>query len=310
MELVFADVAQFDVIHFHVDYLHLPLLERCPCRSVTTLHGRLYLPDLKPLFETYPNAPLVSISNQQRGPLPTANWLGTVYHGLPKDLHTFRGPMGDYLVFLGRMSPEKRLDRAVEIARRTGLKLKVAAKIYPEERDYFVETVQPLLEQSKSFVEFLGEVGGSAKDELLGNARALVFPIDWPEPFGLVMIEALACGTPVIGWRCGSVPEVISDGVTGFVVDSIEQAVTAVERVPCLNRKACRQEFEERFSSLRMARDYLSIYRELIKSDAPAGRVASSSEAPMRVERLAVPHGPLHQAMSSLQAKRSAGNPS
>ena len=180
--------------------------------------------------------PLVSISDDQRRPIPWANWQATVYHGLPRDLHTFRERPGDYLAFLGRISPEKRLDRAIEIARRAGMKLKVAAKIYPEERDYFDQTIEPLLHESRSWVEFIGEVGGREKDEFLGNAYALLFPIDWPEPFGLVMIEAMACGTPVIAWRNGSVPEVMDDGVTGFVVDGVEEAVEAVGRVAGLSR--------------------------------------------------------------------------
>ena len=264
MELVFADVSRFDVIHFHCDYLHLPLLRRDPCASVTTLHGRLHAPDLRPLFAAYPEVPLVSISDDQRRPLPDANWQGTVYHGLPRGLHTFRERPGEYLAFLGRMSPEKRVDRAIEIARRANMRLKIAAKIYPEERAYFDETIAPLLRESRAWVEFVGEVGGREKDEFLGNAHALLFPIDWPEPFGLVMIEAMACGTPVIGWRNGSVLEVITDGVTGFVVDSIQEAVHAVARVANLSRRACRQVFEERFDAARMAGNYVDVYRRLV----------------------------------------------
>jgi len=264
MELVFADVSRFDVIHFHCDYLHFPLLRHCPCPNVTTLHGRLHTPDMGPLLAWYPQVPLVSISNDQRRPLPDANWQTTVYHGLPRGLHTYRERPGEYLAFLGRMSPEKRVDRAIEIARRAGMRLKIAAKIYPEERAYFDEAVQPRLRESQRWVEFIGEVGGRDKDEFLGNARALLFPIDWPEPFGLVMIEAMACGTPVIGWRKGSVPEVVTDGVTGFVVDSIEQAVQAVERVANLSRRACRQIFEERFDAARMAGNYVDVYRRLV----------------------------------------------
>jgi glycosyltransferase involved in cell wall biosynthesis len=264
LELVFDDVSRFDVIHFHCDYLHFPLLRRHPCASVTTLHGRLHVPDVAGLFLEYPEVPLVSISASQRRPIPRANWQATVHHGLPRDLHTFREGPGDYLVFLGRVSPEKRLDRAIAIARQAGMPLKVAAKVYPEERHYFKQAIEPLLRATESFVEFVGEVGGRVKDELLGNARALLFPIDWPEPFGLVMIEALACGTPVIAWNNGSVPEVITNGVTGFVVDSVEQAVEAVEYVGWLNRKTCRKVFEERFDAARMARDYLDVYRRLV----------------------------------------------
>jgi glycosyltransferase involved in cell wall biosynthesis len=264
MELVFADVSRFDLIHFHCDYLHFPLLRRCPCPSVTTLHGRLHAPDLKDLLAAYPEVPLVSISNDQRRPIPSASWQATVYHGLPPDLYTFQESPGDYLLFLGRISPEKRLDRAIEIARRSGMKLKVAARIYPEERDYYKQNIEHLLAESRSFVELVGEVGGRDKDELLGKAHALLFPIDWPEPFGLVMIEALACGTPVIAWRCGSVPEVIDDGLTGFVVDNLDQAVAAVGRVARLSRRICRQVFEVRFDARRMVRDYLDVYRRLV----------------------------------------------
>jgi glycosyltransferase involved in cell wall biosynthesis len=273
LELVFEDVSRFDVIHFHCDYLHFPLLRRCSCPSVTTLHGRLHAPDLGELFAEYSEVPLVSISDDQRRPLPAANWQATVYHGLPRDLHTFRETPGEYLAFLGRISPEKRLDRAVEIARRTGMRLRVAAKIYPEERAYYERTIEPLLHESRSFVEFVGEVGGREKDEFLGNAHALLFPIDWPEPFGLVMIEALACGTPVIAWCNGSVPEIIADGRSGFVVDNIQQAVEAVRRVAWLDRRKCRQEFEERFDDARMARDYVSLYRRLAHPVGRQGRI-------------------------------------
>ena len=243
LELVFQDVSRFDVLHFHGDYLHFPLLRRHPCPSVTTLHGKLHVPDLGPLFAEYPEVPLVSISDDQRRPIPEANWQATVHHGLPRDLQTFRNQPGEYLAFLGRMSPEKRVDRAIEIARKAGMPLKIAGKIYPEERAYFREIIEPLLNRSGSFAEFIGEVGGRTKDEFLGNAAALLFPIDWPEPFGLVMIEALACGTPVQGLlkRNGSVPEVIEDGVTGFVVDSVEEAALAVRRALWLDWPTCRR---------------------------------------------------------------------
>jgi glycosyltransferase involved in cell wall biosynthesis len=261
MKLVFDDAARFDVIHFHTDYLHFPFVRSCPCATVTTLHGQLHLPDLQPLFTAYPEVPFVSISNDQRRPMPGANWQGTVYHGLPRDLHTMREEPGDYLAFLGRASLEKRLDRAIAIASQAGVKLKVAIKIYPEERDYFHQTLEPLLEESREFVDVVGEISDREKDEFLGNARALLFPIDWAEPFGLVMIEAMACGTPVIAWRNGSVPEVIEDGVTGFVVESLKEAVLAVEHLPELSRRKCREVFEERFDAARMARDYLEVYQ-------------------------------------------------
>ena len=263
MNMVFEDVSRFDVVHFHTDYLHFPLLREHNCRSVTTIHGRLHTPDLKSLFDEYAEVPLVSISDNQRLPLPDANWLATVYHGLPRGLHTFQSRPNNYLAFLGRISPEKRLDRAIEIARLSGRRLRVAAKIYPEEREYFAQVIEPLLEQSNSFVEFIGEVGGREKDEFLGGAAALLFPIDWAEPFGLVMIESLACGTPVIAWRNGSVPEIIEDGVTGFVVEDIEQAVRAVGQVAGLSRGTCHKMFEERFDATRMAADYIEVYRRL-----------------------------------------------
>jgi glycosyltransferase involved in cell wall biosynthesis len=234
---------------------------------VTTLHGQLHTPDLQALFTEFPDVPLVSISDDQRWPIPEASWKATVYHGLPRNLHTFRERPGDYLAFLGRISPEKRLDRAIEIARRSSMKLKVAAKIYPEDREYYKRTIEPLLNNARSFVEFIGEVGGRDKDEFLGNARALLFPIDWPEPFGLVMIEAMACGTPVIAWRNGSVPEVIDHGVTGFVVESVEEAVERVKHITELDRQTCREVFEERFDDTRMTRNYLHVYEQILRRD-------------------------------------------
>jgi glycosyltransferase involved in cell wall biosynthesis len=265
MELVFREARKFDVIHFHGDYLHFPLLRRQTTPGVTTLHGRVSPHDLQSLFDEYGETPLVSISDNQRRPLPGANWQATVYHGLPRDLHTFRQRGGDYLLFIGRISPEKRLDRAIEIARQTGRQLKVAAKIDDEDRAYYQSSIEPLLRESQSFVEFVGEVGGKDKDELIGNAYALLFPIDWPEPFGLVMIESLACGTPVIAWNNGSVPEVLADGETGFVVDTIDEAVKAVPQVASLSRHACRRAFEQRFDATRMARNYVDVYSRLIR---------------------------------------------
>jgi glycosyltransferase involved in cell wall biosynthesis len=283
MEQVFADVSRFDVIHFHCDYLHLPLLRRQPCTSVTTLHGQLHVPDVGALLEEYTEVPLVSISDDQRQPIPRANWRGTVYHGLPRDLHTFRAEPGSYLAFLGRASPEKGLDRAIAIAHRAGMPLKIAAKVYPEERDYFHTTIEPLLKQSHPFVEFLGEVGGRAKDEFLGRALAVLFPIDWPEPFGLVMIESLACGTPVVAFRKGSVPEIIEEGVTGYVVQGVEEAVLAVRHVGWLDRAACRQAFEQRFDAARMARDYLDVYRRLVQDNTESVRPALHVAPPQRL---------------------------
>jgi glycosyltransferase involved in cell wall biosynthesis len=275
-ELVADCADQFDVAHFHLDYVHFPLARRMPCATVTTLHGRICPADHQPLFEAYPEVGLVSISSDQRAPLPWANWQATVHHGLPHDLHTFRPRQGDYLAFLGRMSPEKGLDRAVEIARRAGMRLKVAARIYPEERAYFEQVLAPLL-QASPHVEFLGEVGGADKDAFLGNARALLFPIDWAEPFGLVMIEAMACGTPVVAFRRGSVPEVMVDGVTGFVVSDVDEAVAAVARVGQLSRRDCRRVFEERYEAGQMAQDYVEVYRKLAGS---AGRSRAAGGLP------------------------------
>jgi glycosyltransferase involved in cell wall biosynthesis len=264
MELVSSEAGRFDVIHFHTDYIHFPLVRRHRWRSVTTLHGMVHPPDVAPLFKEYEDVPLVSISNDQRSPIPHANWRATVYHGLPEGSFTFRPDPGAYLVYLGRMSPEKRVDRAIEIARQAGMPLKIAAKIYPEERGHFDEVLAPLLESSREFVEFIGEIGNRERDDLLGGAAALVFPIEWPEPFGLVMIEAMACGTPVVAWRRGSVPEVVDDGVTGYVVETLDEAVSAVGRIGCLSRAACRRVFEERFGAARMARDYVDVYRGLV----------------------------------------------
>jgi glycosyltransferase involved in cell wall biosynthesis len=209
--------------------------------------------------------PLVSISDDQRRPLPAANWRATVYHGLPRETFRFQRAPGSYLVYLGRMSPEKRVDRAIEIARRAGVPLKIAAKIYPEERDYFAETLQPMIRSAAPLVEFVGEVDQPHKEALLGGALALLFPIDWAEPFGLVMIEAFACGTPVIAWRRGSVREVVDDGVTGFVVDAVDGAVQAVAAAGRLRRADCRRVFEERFDAERMAADYVRVYRALVE---------------------------------------------
>jgi glycosyltransferase involved in cell wall biosynthesis len=208
----------------------------------------------------------VSISNDQRRPLPNAAWRGTVYHGLPENTFTFHGGAGSYLVYLGRMSPEKRVDRAIEIARLSGMPLKIAAKIYPEEQKYFDDVLAPLIEAAAPDVEFIGEIGERDKEDLLGHAAALLFPIEWPEPFGLVMIEALACGTPVIAWRRGSVPEVVEDGVSGYVVESVEEAVRAVRRLDRLNRARCRRAFDERFDARRMAIDYVGVYERVISA--------------------------------------------
>ncbi len=260
LEHVFQRADEFDLIHFHIDYLHFPLSRRSSLNQLTTLHGRLDLPDLPLLYDEFSEMPLVSISNSQRKPLSQANWVGTVYHGLPPSSFIFREKAEDYLLFLGRISPEKRVDRAIEIARHARRKLKICAKIDRTDRYYFNKHIKHLLDHPS--IEFIGEVGHEKKNELLGGASALLFPIDWPEPFGLVMIEALACGTPVIAFPCGSVPEVIIEGKTGFIVNEIEQAVDAVHRIESIDRKECRREFEERFTDQRMAQDYVRIYEQ------------------------------------------------
>lgn len=267
LEMVMQEAADYDVIHFHVDYLHFPLSRRAGVPHVTTLHGRLDLPDLPPLYRAFPEQPLVSISDAQRRPLAWANWVRTVYHGLDPRLYALHEGGGDYLAFLGRISPEKRVDRALEIASRVGIPLRVAAKIDAVDQSYFQTEIAPLLERSR--VEYVGELGEEEKGPFLGGARALLFPIDWPEPFGLVMIEAMACGTPVVAFPGGSVPEVVDHGETGFVVDSLEEAVRAVERVGELSRRHVRAVFDRRFTAARMARDYLGVYERLADAGAP-----------------------------------------
>ena len=264
LENVVQRAAEFDIVHFHTDYLHFPLSRREQITHVTTLHGRLDLPDLVPLYQEFREMPVISISNGQREPLPWANWQATVYHGLPADMYQFRDKTGTYLAFLGRVSPEKRVDRAIEIAKQVGIPLKLAAKVDRVDKDYFETVVEPLLRHP--FVEFVGEIGEGEKEEFLSNAYALLFPIDWPEPFGLVIIEAMACGTPVIAYRGGAVPEVMEEGHTGFTVEGLEDAVEAVRRVPELSRKRCREVFEKRFTAARMAHDYLQVYERLINT--------------------------------------------
>ncbi len=272
LESVARQAAEFDVIHFHIDYLHFSLSRRLETRQLTTLHGRLDLPDLVPVYREFPEMPVVSISDAQRAPLPWINWIGTVQHGLPRDLYTFSDTPDDYLVFLGRVSPEKRLDRAIRTAERVGMPLKIAAKIDAADVEYFKEVIEPMMDNP--FVEYLGEVNDREKNELLGGARALLFPIDWPEPFGLAMIEALACGTPVIASPRGSVPEIIEDGLTGFIVDNLDAAVCAVEQVGSLSRRACREAFETRFTDDRMARDYVALYEQVLSG---TGRISVSA---------------------------------
>jgi glycosyltransferase involved in cell wall biosynthesis len=283
LEEVRRQASSFDVIHFHVDLLQFPAFRHSSAHCLTTLHGRLDLPDFHPIYRAFPEMPLVSISRNQRLPLPKANWLANIQHGLPQgpapsDVHN-----RDYLAFLGRIAPEKRPDRAIEIAKRTGIPLKIAAKVDPADQDYFDHVIRPQLDHP--LIEFIGEIGDREKRDFLGNAIALLFPIDWPEPFGLVMIEAMREGTPTIAWRRGSVPEVMDDGVTGFIVESIEEAVVAVRMALDLDRRAVRQRFEERFTSTRMASNYVAEYEGLLERSAMMvphrWREADASPAPL-----------------------------
>ena len=259
----------FDVLHFHIDQFHFPLFRGIAGRTVTTLHGRQDLPDLLPLYVGFDDMPMVSISNSQRRPVPNANFAGTVYHGLPMALHRPVEQRSDYVAFLGRISPEKRPDRAIAIARALGIPLKIAAKVDRADEIYFRTQIEPLLDGPG--VEFIGEINEQQKAPFLGGARALLFPIDWPEPFGLSMIEAMACGTPVLAFRCGSVPEIIDDGVTGAIVETMEEAIAALPRVMALDRKKVRLRFEQRFSATRMAKDYIGVYRSLLASSKSPG---------------------------------------
>ena len=252
---------EFDVIHFHTDMIHFPFFDRSAARTVTTLHGRLDLKDLAGVYQRWPQFPLVSISDDQRRPLPFANWAATVQHGMAAALYAFSPRSQGYLAFLGRISPEKRPDRAIAIAIATGRRLKIAAKVDAADRTYFEDQIEPLLDHP--LIEFIGEIGDEQKSAFLGGADALLFPIDWPEPFGLVMIEAMACGTPVIAYACGSVPEVIEDGRTGFIVRDDAQAIAAVARLASLDRTAIRRRFEERFSATAMATRYIDLYGQL-----------------------------------------------
>jgi len=258
---------QFDILHFHVDLLHFPMFEQEAHRTITTVHGRLDLKDLGGAYNRWPQYGLISISDHQRRPLPNAGWLATIPHGVPVDRYQFSPrPAGGYLAFLGRASPEKRLDLAIQLARSAGLPLKIAAKVDSVDRVYFDSVIRPLLDVPG--VECIGEIGDGLKSAFLGNAIALLFPINWPEPFGLVMIEAMACGTPVIAWKCGSVPEVIDDGITGYIVDSEQEAIEAIGRAPGLSRRRIRDTFEQRFTTTIMARRYLEVYERLQKSNA------------------------------------------
>jgi glycosyltransferase involved in cell wall biosynthesis len=262
----------FDVLHFHIDLLHAPLIRAFVDRTLTTQHGRLDLPELAPFSAAFPDLPLASVSHDQRRYLRHANWVGTVHHGLPHDLLAFQTKAGSYLAFLGRIAPEKGPNRAIEIAARSGMPLKIAAKVDRVDQAYWEEQIRPMVE-SYSNVEFIGEIAESEKSEFLGNAAALLFPVDWPEPFGLVVIEAMACGTPVIAFRRGSAPEIVIDGVSGYIVDTVEEAVAAVRRAVTLDRAMIRAAFERRFTVERMAREYLEIYQNLAAARAKSALV-------------------------------------
>jgi glycosyltransferase involved in cell wall biosynthesis len=267
----------FDVIHFHTDMIHFPLFEDMAERTLTTLHGRLDLKDLPGVYRRWPQFPLVSISDSQRMPLPFANWAGTVLHGMCAEIYDYHPKSEGYLAFLGRISPEKGPERAIAIAKRMGRRLKIAAKVDAADREYFQAIVEPLL--AHPLIEFVGEIGDAEKSAFLGGADALLFPIAWPEPFGLVMIEAMACGTPVIAYQCGSVPEVIEEGVTGFIVDDEDEAVAALRRLPDLSRRAVRERFENRFSAHAMARRYEDLYGRLEQAaQAPRFTLAQGGE--------------------------------
>ena len=258
-----ARADEFDMIHFHVEQLQVPLFYRLRHKCVSTLHGRLDMPDFHPVYKAFPKMPLVSISDSQRLPLPPGiNWLATIPHGLPEEDYRFNPNGGEYLAFLGRMSPEKRPDRAIAVAKRVGIPLKMSAKVDPSEVTYFEQVIKPLLDHP--LIEYIGEIGDHEKQEFLGNAVALLFPIDWPEPFGLVMIEAMAVGTPVIAWRAGSVDEVIDEGLSGLVVDSMDEMVSAVGRVQEISRGVVRERFEARFTAAKMARSYVRAYQRCI----------------------------------------------
>ena len=271
----------FDVIHFHTDMIHFPFFSRCADKTITTLHGRLDLKDLAGVYERWNEFGLVSISDDQRRPLPLANWKATVHHGMPGETYKFSPKAQGYLAFLGRISPEKRPDRAIEIAVKLNTPLKIAAKVDAADKVYWETVIKPMVD-ANPLVEFVGEIGDHQKSAFLGGAEALLFPIDWPEPFGLVMIEAMACGTPVVAFRCGSTPEIIEDGETGFLVDTLEQAVAAAGRAHLLDREAIRARFDLRFSATAMARRYLDVYGDLLARRPYAEEPLAEVVTPLR----------------------------
>lgn len=273
-----GSATDFDIIHSHLDFNGFPLARRNPVPVVTTLHGRLDLPELEPVYREFSEMPLVSISDSQRRPLPWASWAGTVYHGLPRNLYTFHPQSQGYLAFVGRTAPEKRPDHAIEIAKRAGLPLRIAAKVDRADRTYFEAEIEPLLDHP--LIEFVGEISDGEKDEFIGNAMAVVCPYDWPEPFGLVLIEAFACGTPVLAYRRGSIPEIVDHGVTGFICETVDEMVDAVGQVSLIDRKQCRATFDERFTADRMARDYVALYERLLLEDGAVQAAQSMAFEP------------------------------
>jgi glycosyltransferase involved in cell wall biosynthesis len=265
IEQVLQQKDEFDIIHFHIDYLHFCSSRREELPQLTTLHGRLDIPDLVALYREFSEMPVVSISDAQRAPLPWINWQGTVQHGMPEDRFVPSFEPGKYLAVLGRISPEKGVDRAIEIALRAGIPLKIAAKVDKTDREYFEARIKPMLDHE--LIDFIGEISDLEKNEFLGNASALLFPINWSEPFGIVLIEAIACGLPVVAYPLGSVPEIIEDGVTGFLVKNVDDAVESVKNLSQIDRRKCRKAFERRFSVRRMAHDYLTIYERIVKRE-------------------------------------------
>ena len=294
LETVARRAHEFDIIHCHLDYFAFPTLRLLGVPSITTLHGRLDLPELGPLYKLYHDIPVVSISDSQREPLPEANYAATIHHGLPQK-SLAQGPGGGYLAFLGRISPEKGPDAAIRIAKRAGMPLKIAAKVDKVDRDYFQNKIEPLL--AGADVEFIGEIGEEQKAEFLGNAAALLFPIAWREPFGLVMIEAMACGTPVVALNNGSVPEVLENGLTGFIVNSEDQAVDAIRDVRRLDRDRIRKEFERRFTAQHMAQNYLKLYSRLMRCRRPSSAANGQPYLPLSKN---APHGAMEPSLNAI----------
>jgi glycosyltransferase involved in cell wall biosynthesis len=282
LEQVFQVASEFDIIHFHCDYLHYSLSRNRQVPNITTLHGRLDLPDLVALYKEFTEVPVVSISNAQREPLPWLNWQATVYHGLPPDLYRFHPEEGKYLAFLGRICADKGIEDAIECAKQTGIELRISAKVDHADEEYFEQVIKPLLDHP--LIKFVGETADAEKNEFLGNALALLAPIRWPEPFGIVMIEAMACGTPVIAFGQGSVPEVIDEGKSGVIVQNVEEAVAGILRGPLVSRETCRARFEQRFTAPRMARDYLEIYKRLTEASEKINLDAKTEAATIAEE--------------------------